>query len=96
MALFLAGVDRFANDIRDMLGFRPGPLWIICWKFVAPVFIIVSTNTARRTIQELGSIIGGKPNTFSVQDRSRLHYAWFRNKLITTICSKNKNKLIVL
>lgn len=45
MALFLAGVDRFANDIRDMLGFRPGPLWIICWKFVAPVFIIVSTNT---------------------------------------------------
>lgn len=37
-----------------------------------------------------------KPNTFLVQDRSRLHYASFRNKLITTICSKNKNKLIVL
>ncbi|CAH1800555.1 unnamed protein product [Owenia fusiformis] len=34
------GVDRFCKDIEDMLGFRPGIYWRVCWKFVAPVFLL--------------------------------------------------------
>ncbi|CAD5125285.1 DgyrCDS13529 [Dimorphilus gyrociliatus] len=34
------GVERFSDDIKDMLGFRPGIYWRVCWKFIAPVFIM--------------------------------------------------------
>ncbi|XP_045505160.1 sodium-dependent noradrenaline transporter-like [Colias croceus] len=34
------GLKRFSDDVEEMLGFRPGIYWRICWKFVSPVFII--------------------------------------------------------
>ncbi|CAF4858964.1 unnamed protein product [Pieris macdunnoughi] len=34
------GLKRFSDDVEEMLGFRPGLYWRICWKFVSPVFII--------------------------------------------------------
>lgn len=34
------GVERFSNDIRTMLGHPAGIYWKICWKFVAPLFIL--------------------------------------------------------
>jgi len=37
----LIGVDRFAEDIESMIGFRPGIYWRICWKFIAPCFLLV-------------------------------------------------------
>jgi len=37
----LAGVDRFADDIASMIGHRPGIYWRICWKFIAPCFLLV-------------------------------------------------------
>ncbi|RVE46344.1 hypothetical protein evm_008967 [Chilo suppressalis] len=34
------GLERFSDDVEEMLGFRPGLYWRICWKFVSPIFII--------------------------------------------------------
>ena len=36
-----AGVDRFSNDIQQMMGFKPGLYWRLCWKFVSPAFLLV-------------------------------------------------------
>ncbi|XP_023666958.1 sodium-dependent dopamine transporter [Paramormyrops kingsleyae] len=34
------GVDRFSDDIREMIGHRPGLYWRMCWKFVSPCFLL--------------------------------------------------------
>nr|KAG5690225.1 hypothetical protein BaRGS_026677 [Batillaria attramentaria] len=34
------GLDRFSEDLEAMLGHRPGRYWLLCWKFVAPVFLV--------------------------------------------------------
>lgn len=36
------GVDRFSEDIERMMGFKPGLYWRLCWKFVSPLFLLVS------------------------------------------------------
>lgn len=41
---WIYGVEKFCADIKDMIGFTPGLYWRVCWKFVAPIFIIVRTN----------------------------------------------------
>ncbi|CAG7711382.1 unnamed protein product [Allacma fusca] len=37
---WIYGIDRFSSDIREMMGFYPGIYWRVCWKFVAPIFIL--------------------------------------------------------
>ncbi|KAL6447805.1 hypothetical protein ACFW04_000140 [Cataglyphis niger] len=37
---WIYGTDRFCADIKDMIGFRPGVYWRVCWKFVAPLFLM--------------------------------------------------------
>ena len=37
------GTERFFDDIELMLGKRPGKIWSISWKFVAPIALAVST-----------------------------------------------------
>lgn len=37
---WIYGVDRFCNDIKQMVGFSPGIYWRVCWKFVAPLFLL--------------------------------------------------------
>ena len=37
---WIYGVDRFCADIKDMIGFSPGIYWRVCWKFVAPIFLM--------------------------------------------------------
>jgi len=39
--VLLSGVDRFADDIASMIGFRPAIYWRLCWKFIAPCFLLV-------------------------------------------------------
>ncbi|XP_043244529.1 sodium-dependent dopamine transporter-like [Amphibalanus amphitrite] len=36
---YIYGVDRLVNDINEMIGFRPGLYWRLCWKFIGPIFI---------------------------------------------------------
>ena len=43
---WIYGIDRFCNDIRDMLGFTPGIYWRVCWQYVAPIFLLVRTYIA--------------------------------------------------
>uniref|UniRef100_A0A8C0IA86 Solute carrier family 6 member 2 n=1 Tax=Bubo bubo TaxID=30461 RepID=A0A8C0IA86_BUBBB len=40
----LLGVDRFSEDIQQMMGFKPGLYWRLCWKFVSPAFLLVSVD----------------------------------------------------
>ncbi|XP_060600072.1 sodium-dependent serotonin transporter-like, partial [Ruditapes philippinarum] len=35
------GVQRFSNDIEEMLGFQPGLYWKICWAVLCPLFLFV-------------------------------------------------------
>ncbi|KAA3678895.1 solute carrier family 6 (neurotransmitter transporter, serotonin) member 4 [Paragonimus westermani] len=37
------GTKRFCADIRMMLGFTPGKFWQICWTFISPLFLLVSS-----------------------------------------------------
>lgn len=37
---WIYGTNRFCDDIRDMIGFYPGIYWRVCWKFVAPIFLL--------------------------------------------------------
>lgn len=47
----VSGVDRFSDDIEEMIGQRPGWYWRLCWKFVSPCFLLVSP-TMKREIAE--------------------------------------------
>ncbi|XP_045785625.1 sodium-dependent dopamine transporter [Maniola jurtina] len=40
---WIYGTERFCEDIKDMIGFRPGLYWRICWRFVAPAFLLFIT-----------------------------------------------------
>ncbi|XP_002730444.2 sodium- and chloride-dependent glycine transporter 1-like [Saccoglossus kowalevskii] len=43
---WIYGADQFYDDIAMMLGSRPNPWWMICWKGITPlsiVFIIIMT-----------------------------------------------------
>lgn len=41
LVVLTPGVDRFSDDIQQMMGFRPGLYWRLCWKFVSPLFLLV-------------------------------------------------------
>nr|4XPG_A Chain A, Dopamine transporter [Drosophila melanogaster] len=40
---WIYGTNRFSEDIRDMIGFPPGRYWQVCWRFVAPIFLLFIT-----------------------------------------------------
>jgi len=33
------GVDRFADEIKEMIGYRPNLYFTICWKYVSPILV---------------------------------------------------------
>ncbi|XP_025159006.1 sodium-dependent dopamine transporter isoform X2 [Harpegnathos saltator] len=37
---WIYGTDRFCADIKDMIGFSPGIYWRVCWKVIAPLFLM--------------------------------------------------------
>ncbi|XP_024219145.1 sodium-dependent noradrenaline transporter [Halyomorpha halys] len=34
------GLEKFCQDVTDMLGKKPALFWRLCWKFVSPIFIV--------------------------------------------------------
>lgn len=41
---WIYGIDRICRDIRDMTGFTPGIYWKVCWKIIAPIFLLMITG----------------------------------------------------
>ncbi|KAG8180089.1 hypothetical protein JTE90_027869 [Oedothorax gibbosus] len=35
------GIDRFSDNVREMIGHKPGLFWRLCWKFISPLFLII-------------------------------------------------------
>jgi SNF family Na+-dependent transporter len=40
--VYIYGIDRFCEDFKSMVGFRPPMFWQICWKYISPVFLLVT------------------------------------------------------
>lgn len=38
---YIYGIKRFADDIELMTGKRPALYWMICWKYVSPIAMII-------------------------------------------------------
>jgi hypothetical protein len=36
---WLYGIDRISEDVKEMLGTKPGRFWIVTWCIAAPVFL---------------------------------------------------------
>lgn len=60
------GIDRFCQDIKAMTGFCPGIYWRVCWKFIAPIFLMVlyrhfidrySLNAIRRYVRYVVHVV---------------------------------------
>ena len=49
-------VVRFANDIELMTGSRPGIYWMLCWKYLSPLtmLIIVIASFAKIIVEGSG------------------------------------------
>lgn len=43
---WLYGIDRFSDNIREMIGHKPGLFWRLCWKFISPMFLIAVITSA--------------------------------------------------
>ena len=37
------GTDKFCDAVEQMTGTKPGKFWYLCWKFLAPAVMLVST-----------------------------------------------------
>ncbi|XP_042899384.1 sodium-dependent serotonin transporter [Parasteatoda tepidariorum] len=37
---WLYGAERFSDQVKEMLGFKPGIFWRVCWKYISPIFIL--------------------------------------------------------
>lgn len=35
------GAEQFSRDIESMLGFRPHYYFVVCWKFICPIILLV-------------------------------------------------------
>lgn len=43
----LQGINRYLKDLEIMLGRPPFLCWKICWMFVSPIIICVSTGICK-------------------------------------------------
>ncbi|XP_035226015.1 sodium-dependent noradrenaline transporter-like, partial [Stegodyphus dumicola] len=51
---WIYGLDRFCDNIQEMMGFIPGLFWRLCWKVISPFFlvaVIVSAIISNTTLQ---------------------------------------------
>lgn len=38
---WIFGVEKLADCIEQMMGMRPNKFWTVCWKYIAPIVMIV-------------------------------------------------------
>lgn len=43
---WIYGIGPFCENIREMVGFKPGIFWRMCWKFISPVFLVAVISSA--------------------------------------------------
>ncbi|CAL1274531.1 unnamed protein product [Larinioides sclopetarius] len=51
---WIYGLDRFCDNIHEMMSFTPGLFWRLCWKIISPFFlvaVIVSAIISNSTLQ---------------------------------------------
>jgi hypothetical protein len=41
---WIPGAEKFANQIKEMLGALPGIFWRMCWTYISPLFLGVSQS----------------------------------------------------
>ncbi|XP_066936637.1 sodium-dependent neutral amino acid transporter B(0)AT3-like isoform X1 [Clytia hemisphaerica] len=49
---WIYGSDNFANDIEYMTGSRPNIFWMLCWKYISPVALLVVFITNINTLSK--------------------------------------------
>lgn len=37
---WIYGIDRFAANMKEILGFKPNIWWTLCWRFISPIIIV--------------------------------------------------------
>ena len=40
---FFSGAERFSRDVEDMIGHPISKWWLVCWKYLSPLMVLVST-----------------------------------------------------
>jgi len=48
---WIYGTERFSCDIEKMIGKRPSLFWRLCWKYISPIFILVSSTILNAFLQ---------------------------------------------
>lgn len=41
---WIYGLERFKQDIKEMLGKVPGTYWCLCWAVIAPCYLMVACS----------------------------------------------------
>ncbi|KAI1292294.1 Sodium-dependent serotonin transporter [Halotydeus destructor] len=50
---WLYGANKFSEQIKEMLGFRPGIFWRTCWGYISPVFLFFTFMAAMFRYKDL-------------------------------------------
>ncbi len=61
-------VPAISTNIRAMLGSEPGWFWKVCWKFLSPIILLVSTRILKR--QKMCKTFDSSPAEQSLHDCS--------------------------
>uniref|UniRef100_A0A8R1U0L6 Transporter n=1 Tax=Onchocerca volvulus TaxID=6282 RepID=A0A8R1U0L6_ONCVO len=50
---FIYGINNFAQNLKEMLGFEPGYYWRLCWIIGAPIFLLCTIISCFATYEPL-------------------------------------------
>ncbi|XP_027046770.1 sodium-dependent noradrenaline transporter-like [Pocillopora damicornis] len=50
------GVDKFSDNIKDMIGRKPSKYFVICWKYVTPLDLVAKEKSLVALVPVLGAI----------------------------------------
>ncbi|VDM99060.1 unnamed protein product [Thelazia callipaeda] len=50
---FFYGMDNFTRNLEEMLGFKPGRYWRLCWTIAAPIFLLATIISSFITYEPL-------------------------------------------